>query len=81
MRRQAAFECLPFLGQIIWVLQYMFLQMTIVSNFHPPRQHTNLTKFLGKHVQLTKQPVVEKMTDKKAMFDLPRTTPHDNIIG
>lgn len=81
MRRQATVECLPFFGRIICVLKYMFLQMTIVSNFHPSRQSTNLTKFLGKHVGLTKQPLVEKMTDQKAMFDFPCTTPHDNVIG
>ena len=81
MRRRAAVACIGFLAGLAELLQYTLLQMAIVSDFHRSRQRTHLTEFLGKHVQLTKQPVVEKASDQKAMFDLPRTAPHYNVIG
>ena len=51
------------------------------SDFHISRQRTHLAKFLGEHIRLTKKPVVDKVKYQKAMFDLPRTALHYNVIG
>ena len=55
MRRRA-------IAGLAWLLQYKLLQMAIHGLRSSSIEATYIFEFLGEHVQLTKQPAVEKIT-------------------